>query len=68
MALSLRPYPIPAEADADAVAWMLVRTVEHLTIRYLLDAPPIPRERFLADITRLILNFFREPPVRAERE
>lgn len=47
---------------------MLVRTVEHLTIRYLLDGPPIPRERFLADITRLILNYFREPESRAERE
>ncbi|MGW4351084.1 hypothetical protein ACWELJ_03240 [Nocardia sp. NPDC004582] len=66
--MSLRQYPIPAEVDADAAAWMLVRTVEHLTIRYLLDGPPIPRERFLADITRLILNYFREPESRAERE
>ncbi|MFE4458017.1 TetR/AcrR family transcriptional regulator [Nocardia tengchongensis] len=68
VALSLRPYPIPADVDADAAAWMLVRTVEHLTIRYLLDGPPIPRERFLADITRLILNYFREPAARVERE
>ncbi|MEU1426950.1 hypothetical protein ABZ412_07700 [Nocardia sp. NPDC005746] len=29
--------------------------------------PPIPRERFLADLTRLILNYFREPVSRAER-
>ncbi|APA99505.1 TetR/AcrR family transcriptional regulator [Nocardia seriolae] len=56
------------DVDAESAAWMLVRAVEHLTVRYLLDAPPIPRERFLADITRLILNFFREPPARAERE
>ncbi|WP_458688460.1 TetR/AcrR family transcriptional regulator [Nocardia tengchongensis] len=68
LALSMRPYPIPADVDADAAAWMLVRTVEHLTIRYLLDGPPIPRERFLADITRLILNYFREPAARVERE
>ncbi|MGW4243707.1 TetR/AcrR family transcriptional regulator [Nocardia sp. NPDC004722] len=68
LALSMRQYPIPADLDPDATAWMLVRTVEHLTIRYLLDRPPIPRDRFLADITRLILNYFREPPARAERE
>ncbi|AYF78808.1 TetR/AcrR family transcriptional regulator [Nocardia yunnanensis] len=68
VALSMRQYPIPAGVDTDAAAWMLVRTVEHLTIRYLLDGPPIPRERFLADLTRLILNYFREPPARAERE
>ncbi|GAB2531621.1 TetR/AcrR family transcriptional regulator [Nocardia heshunensis] len=68
VALSMRKYPTPADMDADAAAWMLVRTVEHLTIRYLLDGPPIPRERFLTDITRLILNFFREPAARAERE
>ncbi|MFE3194805.1 TetR/AcrR family transcriptional regulator [Nocardia sp. NPDC059240] len=68
LTLSMRQYPIPADLDPDATAWMLVRTVEHLTIRYLLDGPPIPRDRFLADITRLILNFFREPPVRTQRE
>lgn len=61
LALSMRSRSVPASVDFDATAWMLVRTVEHLTIRYLLDAPPIPRDRFLADITRLILNFFQEP-------
>ncbi|WP_369638996.1 TetR/AcrR family transcriptional regulator [Nocardia sp. JMUB6875] len=66
--LSMGRYPVPEEVDADAAAWMLVRVVEHLTIRYLLDGPPIPRERFLADITRLILNFFLDPRPRAERE
>ncbi|UGT44581.1 TetR/AcrR family transcriptional regulator [Nocardia yamanashiensis] len=58
-ALRMRARDVPAEVDFDAAAWMLVRAVEHLTIRYLLDAPPIPRARFLADITRLVLNYFR---------
>ncbi|WP_245717257.1 TetR/AcrR family transcriptional regulator [Nocardia jejuensis] len=66
-ALALRARSVPAGVDAEAAAWMLVRTVEHLTIRYVLDGPPIARERFLADITRLVLNFFLDP-VRAERE
>ncbi|MEC3918791.1 TetR/AcrR family transcriptional regulator [Nocardia sp. CDC160] len=68
VALSMGHYPIPDDIDTDAAAWMLVRAVEHLTIRYLLDAPPIPRDRFLADLNRLILNFFRDPRPRAERE
>ncbi len=59
VALSMRADAVPADVDSDAAAWMLVRAVEHLTIRYLLDGPPIPRERFLSDITRLVLNFFR---------
>ncbi|MFF2549686.1 TetR/AcrR family transcriptional regulator [Nocardia sp. NPDC058058] len=68
LGLSMRSRTVPADVDFDAAAWMLVRAVEHLTIRYLLDDPPIPRERFLADITRLVLNYFREPRPRAERE
>ncbi|WP_233434247.1 TetR/AcrR family transcriptional regulator [Nocardia yamanashiensis] len=58
-ALRMRAREVPADVDFDAAAWMLVRAVEHLTIRYILDAPPIPRERFLADVTRLVLNYFR---------
>jgi AcrR family transcriptional regulator len=61
-ALMLRKDSLPGDLDFGATSWMLVRTVEHLTIRYVLDRPPISRERFLADITRLILNFFREVP------
>ncbi|WP_327140187.1 TetR/AcrR family transcriptional regulator [Nocardia sp. NBC_01327] len=65
LGLSMRSRTMPADVDFDAAAWMLVRAVEHLTIRYLLDDPPIPRDRFLADITRLVLNYFREPLPRA---
>lgn len=68
LGLSMRSRDVPADVDFDAAAWMLVRAVEHLTIRYLLDDPPIPRERFLADITRLVLNYFRDPRPRVERE
>ncbi len=68
LGLSMRARDVPADVDFDAAAWMLVRAVEHLTIRYLLDDPPIPRERFLTDITRLVLNYFRDPKPRAECE
>ncbi|MFF1442519.1 TetR/AcrR family transcriptional regulator [Streptomyces sp. NPDC058295] len=46
----------------DAAVWMLVRTVEHLTVRYVLDRPPIPREQFLDELTRLALNYLRSSP------
>ncbi|MFI6871759.1 TetR/AcrR family transcriptional regulator [Nocardia sp. NPDC050406] len=67
VALTMRRKQVRVEVDFDTAAWMLVRAVEHLTVRYVLDQPPIPRERFLAEITRLVLNYFREP-TRTERE
>ncbi|MDR6974366.1 AcrR family transcriptional regulator [Streptomyces sp. 3330] len=54
---SLRP-----DAPLDTAVWMLVRTVEHLTVRYLLDRPPIPRDEFLEELTRLALHYLRPPP------
>jgi hypothetical protein len=33
--------------------------VEHLTIRYVLDQPPISRDEFLGEITQLALNYLR---------
>ncbi|MCP9620544.1 TetR/AcrR family transcriptional regulator [Nocardia otitidiscaviarum] len=65
VALTLRREQVPADVDFDAAAWLLVRAVEHLTVRYVLDRPPIPRAVFLTEITRLVLNYFRP---RAERE
>ncbi|GGY97829.1 TetR/AcrR family transcriptional regulator [Streptomyces poonensis] len=47
------------DTPLDTAVWMLVRTVEHLTVRYLLDRPPIPRERFLTELTHLALNYLR---------
>lgn len=37
--------------------WMLVRMVEHLTVRYILDRPAISREDFIDEITTLALNY-----------
>ncbi|MEV3854275.1 TetR/AcrR family transcriptional regulator [Streptomyces sp. NPDC050095] len=50
------------DAPLDTVAWMLVRTVEHLTVRYLLDQPAISREQFLDELTVLALNYLKPPP------
>lgn len=60
-ALTLRGYRPPDDTDIPTAAWMLVRTVEHLTVRFILDRPDIPRDIFLTNITRMILNYFRRP-------
>lgn len=37
--------------------WIAVQTVEQLTIRYVLDRPPIPREVFVRELERLVLTY-----------
>lgn len=43
-------------------SWMLVRMVEHLTVRYIIDQPSISRDEFLDEITLLALNYLRPTP------
>jgi hypothetical protein len=40
---------------------MLVRTVEHLTIRYLLERPPIDRDEFLDELSALVFGYTQSP-------
>jgi AcrR family transcriptional regulator len=49
----LRAQPLK---HAGTTIWLLVRTVEHLTIRYLLDRPPIDRDEFVDELSALVLN------------
>jgi len=49
------------DVPISATAWMIVRTVEHLTVRYLLDRPALTRDQFLDELTRLTLNYLRPP-------
>ncbi|MFR9728362.1 TetR/AcrR family transcriptional regulator [Saccharopolyspora sp. MS10] len=46
--------------QADAVAWVLVRTVENLTISYVLDPPGIDRETAVEEITRLLTGYLAD--------
>lgn len=41
--------------EPETAAWLLVRTVEQLTVRYVLDAPLIAREVFVSELTHLVL-------------
>ena len=56
--LRLRAQPLDR---AETTIWLLVRTVEHLTIRYLLDRPPIDRDEFLDELAALVLGYNQLP-------
>lgn len=43
--------------DPATSAWILVRTVEHLAVQYVLDAPPIAREAFVDELAALVLAY-----------
>lgn len=49
--------PVSRVAEPATAAWILVRTVEHLTVQYVLDNPAIPRERFVDETVALILGY-----------
>jgi AcrR family transcriptional regulator len=40
-----------------ASAWITVQCVEQLTIRYVLEQPPIPREQFVTELRRLVTRY-----------
>ena len=42
---------------AETRIWIVVRAVEHLTIRYVLDRPPIDRDEFLDELTTLVASY-----------
>ena len=50
----------------DTAAWMLVRMVEHLCVRYVLDQPPISRDQFIDEITVMALSYLRPWPTPPE--
>jgi AcrR family transcriptional regulator len=43
-------------ADLERTTWMIVELTQHLLVRYVLDAPAIEREDFLADTARIVLD------------
>lgn len=43
--------------DPATSAWILVRTVEHLAVQYVLDEPAIPREVFVDELATLVLAY-----------
>jgi AcrR family transcriptional regulator len=49
------------DADLDTAIWMVVRVVEQLSVRYVLEAPPIPREEFVNELATMVANYLGFP-------
>ncbi len=43
--------------DPATSAWILVRMVEHLSAQYVLEQPPIPRDKFVDELVSLTLAY-----------
>ena len=57
--LTLNRGQLRSGVSIDTASWMLVRMVEHLTVRYVLDRPPIGREEFVDELTHMALSHLR---------
>jgi AcrR family transcriptional regulator len=44
------------QEDLDRTAWTILELTQHLPVRYVLDRPPIPRDAFIADLSRIVLD------------
>jgi AcrR family transcriptional regulator len=55
----LAEHPDGGDVPVDAVAWMLVRTVEHVTISWVLEQPGVGREAILDELTELVGGYLR---------
>ena len=52
--LAVRPGTAP---DPATTAWVLVLALENLAVRWVLDAPPIPRERIVEELVALVTGY-----------
>ncbi|WP_160161016.1 TetR/AcrR family transcriptional regulator [Actinomadura sp. K4S16] len=47
------------DLDIDATLWVITETVGLLSIKYVLDRPPIPHERMVDELADLIIGYIR---------
>lgn len=64
--LTINRAQIRPDTTLDTAAWVLVRMVEHLCVRYVLDQPPIARDQFIDEITVMALSYLRPWPTPPE--
>ncbi|MDG4663578.1 TetR/AcrR family transcriptional regulator [Mycobacterium sp. 236(2023)] len=57
--LTINSRRVRHDVTLDTAAWMLVRMVEHLCVRYILDQPAIDRDQFIDEVTTMALNYLR---------
>jgi AcrR family transcriptional regulator len=53
--LASQPDQLPHD-DLDRTAWTILELTQHLPVRYVLDRPPIMREDFIEDLSRIVLD------------
>ncbi|GGT95511.1 TetR/AcrR family transcriptional regulator [Actinomadura citrea] len=47
------------DLDIDATLWIITETVGLLSIKYVLDRPPIPHERMVDELAELVIGYIR---------
>ncbi|MFL6090975.1 MAG: TetR/AcrR family transcriptional regulator [Aeromicrobium sp.] len=55
--LAARPPQLRRGLAPTTAAWILVRAVENLAVRYVLDRPPIDRAAFVDELERLVAGY-----------
>nr|WP_282600108.1 TetR/AcrR family transcriptional regulator [Patulibacter sp. SYSU D01012] len=53
-----RIRPAPAPADAERYTWLILEVAQTLPVRYVVERPPIDRERFVADTVAIVLGLY----------
>ncbi|MFB4319617.1 TetR/AcrR family transcriptional regulator [Actinomadura sp. 21ATH] len=48
------------DLDVDTTIWILAETVGQLSIKYVLDRPPIPHDRMVAELAELVIRYIRK--------
>ncbi|MEU6574824.1 TetR/AcrR family transcriptional regulator [Streptomyces sp. NPDC046805] len=56
----------PAGRPVDSIAWVLVRTIESVTVNFVLDPPRIDRESIVDELTRLIEGYLAVSSAQAQ--
>lgn len=60
--LAARPGTSGPDRSPARIAWVLVMAVENLTVRYVLDDPPLTRADFLDEVTALCAGYLWPGP------
>jgi AcrR family transcriptional regulator len=46
-------------SQPSTAAWIMVRAIEHLTVRYVLERPSIERDQFVTELVRLVAGYLQ---------
>lgn len=58
--ISARRDQLRRDVTPTTAAWIMVRSIEALTVRYVLDQPPVDRATFVSELERLVAGYLPE--------